>query len=80
MLRIDKVDDTMFVFGFFKTTIKRESVFDYQYKIQTIVDESSLILCINKTGVKLKKNTISYIRNNFINIFTKLYGIQFLFP
>lgn len=54
MLRIDKVDGTMFVFGFFKTTIKRESVFDYQYKIQTIV-ESSLILCINKTGVKLKK-------------------------
>lgn len=31
-------------------------MFDYQYEIQTIVDESSLILCINKTGVKLKKN------------------------
>lgn len=46
----------MFVCGFFKTTLKRECVFDYQYKIQTIVDESSLILCINKTGVKLKKN------------------------
>lgn len=30
-------------------------MFDYQYKIQTIVDESSLIMCINKTGVKLKK-------------------------
>lgn len=32
-------------------------MFDYQYKIQTIVDESSLILCINKTGVKLEKKT-----------------------
>lgn len=55
-------------------------MFDYQYKIQTIVDESSLILCINKTGVKLKKtpyliyeitlltHLANYMGYNFISI------------
>lgn len=56
-------------------------MFDYQYKIQTIVDESSLILCINKTGVKLKKTPyLIYEITLLKHLANYMHGIQFLFP
>lgn len=54
-------------------------MFDYQYKIQTIVDESCLILCINKTGVKLKKTLYLIYEITLLTHLANYMGYNFYF-